>query len=198
MSDRLHGFLSSCQEGNARAARANYPLLAAPFRSETPLNSAPYVMSIDGFRRTFAYNRHRRLIVEDWEAALAKLGELGIVWQVILIGGSFIRAGDSPSDLDGLVVYTADPMRPEGVDAGLAAYARTTRQSRVDFKFCPADVHPALLIKRLSFFTSLFGYDRSSGAIVHGTIMVLPDAIPSAQDGPTAHSLGVVATDGTT
>lgn len=177
MHNPLAAFVDACRQNNGAAAALDYQPFAAPFRSETPLNSAPYMFTLAEFRATFGHNAYRARIIDDAEIALAELTASGIAWQIVLVGGSFIRAGATPSDLDGLVVYTVDPHGAATNGMGLAACLKAAGSLRVDFKFCPADVHPAILIKRTSFFTSLFGYDRDTAALIHGTIMIVPDDV---------------------
>lgn len=94
---------------------------------------------------------------------------------MVLIGGSFVRGGAQPSDLDGLLVYSVMPGGGADGNAGLAACLNAARTPLVDFKYCPADVHPVVLVKRVMFFASLFGYDRVTREQRHGTVMLIPD-----------------------
>ncbi len=99
---------------------------------------------------------------------------------MLLVGGSFIRQG-SPSDMDGLLVYSIHRDAPTGTEQSLARMFDAARRSKVDIRFCPADVHPMVLVKRVIFFSNLFGYDRATDRLVHGTVMLLPEG-PARQE----------------
>ncbi len=187
MSDHLSHFIHACQAANPVAAASDHPPFTAAFRGETPLNSAPYIYDMTGFRTTFGTSDHRRRIIAGCEAALDRLRRGGVDWQMLLVGGSFIRSGDSPSDLDGLVLYSIDSAGPAGNHVGLAACLKNACSPLVDLKYCPVDVHPVVLVKRVAFFSSLFGYDRESQTLCHGTVMLVPDPSTAPARGSMVH-----------
>lgn len=176
MSDAHLRFVDACRAANPVAAGGDYPPFTAEFRSETPLNSAPYIFDIAGFRAAFGGSARRRRIVANCEDALGALERDGVVWQMVLVGGSFIRSGKSPSDLDGLVLYSVDPARPGDAIEALTRASQAPPFPDVDLKFCPSDVHPIVLIKRVIFFSNLFSYDRDTRGLLHGTVVLIPDA----------------------
>jgi len=178
VSDPLGQFVRACQTINPAASAAGFPPFMAAFQQETPLNSGPYIFDLSAFRTAFGTSPIRQTILADAQAALEVLRSEGMIWHLLLVGGSFIRQGDAPSDLDALVVYSLAPTDAEtiaraihGVRDGLRRYPR------VDFKFCPVDVDPIILVKRLLFFSNVFGYDKQSHTLSRGSAMIVPDAI---------------------
>lgn len=182
MPDLLPRFIEACQAANPVAATGGFPPFTAAFRSETPLNSGPYIYDMPAFEATFGTSPRRRRIIADCRAALDRLEAAGVRWQMLLVGGSFIREGDAPSDLDGLLLYAIDPSGPVADPARLSACMDAARTPLVDLKYCPADVHPIVLVKRVVFFSSLYGYDRATGALLHGTVMLVPGDLAGPRD----------------
>jgi hypothetical protein len=173
--------VEACRATNAQAAALDYPPFTTGLRTETPLNSAPYLFGMSDFRETFGTCERRLEILGSCDKALAYLGAHGVVWRMLLAGGSFVRSGSMPSDLDGLVIYTVERDRSAEADAGLRGFAAAMRGERIDFRFCPADADPIVLVKRSIFFSNLFSYDRGRDALVHGTVTIIPDDAKSGQ-----------------
>ncbi len=179
VSDILNHFIETCRVHNPAAAAGGYPPFTAPFRRETPLNSAPYIFPFADFRTTFGTNARRRRIIADAEAALDALRRHGLMWHLLIVGGSFIRDEDRPSDLDALVVYALDPAMAADAAPVIAGIPPILRcHPHVDFKFCPIDISPLILVKRLLFFANLFSYDKDTHAMSRGSIVVLPETLP--------------------
>lgn len=81
-----------------------------------------------------------------------------------LVGGSFLQTRQAPKDVDALAFYeVAAPSDPS---------TRPSDHPGVDLHLCPLDTHPLVLIKRLVYFSNLFGYDRHTGRIDRGTVLV--------------------------
>jgi hypothetical protein len=172
VSEPLAQFIRACQVVNPVAASRAYPPFAAPFGSETPLNSAPYIFSMPQLHSTFGTSTRRSMILAEVEAALEALRAEGMIWHLLLVGGSFIRQGSEPSDLDALVAYSLDSTGVERTIRGVRA--RLNGYPLVDFKFCPIDTDPIVLVKRLLFFANLFSYDKQSHGLSLGCVMVIP------------------------
>ncbi|KTF69091.1 DUF6932 family protein [Sphingomonas sp. HT-1] len=178
MSDPLGHFVRACQAINPAAAAAGFPPFAAAFQNETPLNSGPYIFDLAAFGATFGTSAHRIAILADAQAALDALRSEGMGWHLLLVGGSFIREGESPSDLDALVVYSLASTDVADVERAIHAIRSHLRRfSKVDFKFCPVDVEPIILVKRLLFFSNVFGYDKDLHTLSRGSVMVVPNDV---------------------
>jgi Family of unknown function (DUF6932) len=181
MSDLVARFVEACRATNAQAAALDYPPFTSGLRTETPLNSAPFLFDMSDFRQAFGTSDRRLEILKSCDKALTYLCAHGVRWRMLLAGGSFVRPGCVPSDLDGLLIYTVDPHRSAEADSGLRAFAATMRGERIDLRFCPADADPIVLVKRSIFFSNLFSYDRRRDALVHGTVIVIPDRAESGR-----------------
>lgn len=175
MSDMVARFVDACRAANAQAADLDYPPFTSGLRTETPLNSAPYLFDMTDFRQTFGTSDRRREILGSCDKALAYLSAHGVVWRILLAGGSFVRSSAVPSDLDGLLIYTIEQHRFAEADAALREFGAAMREQPIDLRFCPADADPVVLVKRSIFFSNLFSYDRECDALVHGIVMVIPD-----------------------
>ena len=176
MPDATGRFVDACRAANARAASLDFPPFTTGLRTETPLNSAPYIFDLPSFRQTFGSSTRRLAIIESFVQALDHLAACGAAWRMVLVGGSFIRPGPDPSDLDGLVVYDIDPARAGAAGCALQGFAAMTRSWPIDLRLCPADAGPLILVKRSIFFSNLFSYDRQCDRLVRGTLILIPVA----------------------
>jgi hypothetical protein len=89
--------------------------LAAPMRSQhihpDGTSYSPYPTSLDHLRQLYTFNAHRRRIFDGFVAFLEETrrhGFGGHVW----IGGSFVSAKETPSDIDVLLLITKGPLLP--------------------------------------------------------------------------------------
>lgn len=157
------------------AADAGHPPFTAEFEGETPRNSGPPIYHPAGFRSTFGTDARRRRIIAASQSALDALTRHGLVWHFVLVGGSFIRPAGHPAGLDGLIVHslgTDDIAATDRIVRGIPALMR--RYADIDFRFCPVDIDPVVLIKRLLFFADLFGFDKETENPWRGSVMVIP------------------------
>jgi hypothetical protein len=175
MPDPLDRFVSACQAVNPVAAGLAYPPFTTGLRQETPLNSSPYVYLVDELEEAFGGSPKRQALVGTLVTRLAALQSAGIRTELLLLGGSFLRRGREPGDIDGLLIYSLDPAAdPEPRDRMLGQCLRQPRLDDVDLRLCPADCHPLVLVKRTIFFSNLFSYDRESKGLERGIVLVLP------------------------
>jgi hypothetical protein len=180
MPDPLDRFVSACQAVNPVAAGLAFPPFTTGLRQETPLNSSPYVYRVDELNEAFGASERRRELIATLTGRLAELERAGIRTELLLLGGSFLRVGREPGDIDGLLIYSLDPAAEAGPrDAMLERCARQPRLADVDLRLCPADCHPLVLVKRTIFFSNLFSYDRASKGLERGIVLVLPSNAPA-------------------
>lgn len=171
MLERVDSFLAACMTVNPAARDAGLPPFTAPLGRETPLDSSPYVYDVARFADAFAGSEQRRVLLTALLTRVAALEQAGIRVDLLLVGGSFLRLGQEPRDIDALGVYTltCDP------EAGAAALSQAmARGDMADLHLCPADAHPAVLIKRAIYFSNTFAYDKGTGALDRGIVMVVP------------------------
>ena len=177
MPDPLGSFVSACQAVNPVAAGLAYPPFTTGLRQETPLNSSPYLYRVDELEAEFGHTAKRRRLIATLVARLDSLERAGIRNELLLLGGSFLRRGREPGDIDGLLVYSIDPAaEPAKRERMLDQCLRRPRLDDVDLRLCPADCHPLVLVKRTIFFSNLFSYDRQSKGLERGIVLVLPSA----------------------
>ncbi|QMW22116.1 DUF6932 family protein [Sandaracinobacteroides saxicola] len=180
MSEALERFRLACGDINATAASLGFPPFCTGLRTETPLNSAPYVVDLPGFAALLGTDERRRAMIATLEAQLAALATQGVEWRLALIGGSFLRDAAIPADIDALIFYAIDPDRLSQAKAALTRLAAARSAACLDLSFCPVDVDPMILVKRSIFFSNLFAYDRDARSLVKGTVLLVPP-LPSAR-----------------
>jgi hypothetical protein len=171
MPEGVNSFLAACMTVNPAARDAGLPPFMAPLGKETPLDSSPYVYDIACFANAFAGSEHRRALLSTLLARIAALEQAGIRIDLLLVGGSFLCLGPEPRDIDALGVYTLTC----DTEAGAAVLSQAIGSGdTADLHLCPADAHPAVLIKRAIYFSNTFAYDKGTGALDRGIVMVVP------------------------
>lgn len=160
------------------AARLAFPPFVTPEPESTPLNATPYLahlreIGIDGFLS------NRAVFLAELRTGLERLQLLGVSPIAALLGGSAIGPAERPSDLDCAIFYRVAPEATPRLE-GLAPLQRDLRRQRLDVRFIPLDGDPLLLIKAVSFFTTLYSKHNSSLEIVRG--LVLLDCRPETPD----------------
>ncbi len=140
-------------------ASSGFPLLA-PLEAPVLTRSSPYVIGFAMLVRQFGGSARRRELLAALEAELRFLKDRGIVPLCLLVGGGFVRSGDSPGDFDALVVYRLEPVI--GTDA--VQELLTRRSKALDLRFVPGDVGPVPLMRMSCFFHTLYqSRDRQGG-----------------------------------
>lgn len=171
MSEQLWDFLSACAAVNDAAQDAGHPPFMASLGRETPLDSSPYVYDVQRFAEAFGGTLRRRRLLAGLLARIAMLERAGIRIDLLLVGGSFLKPECEPADIDALGIYTLTCQ----AEAGASALAQAAPRNRAeDLHLCPADAHPAILLKRAIYFSNLFAYSKQSGALERGIVMVVP------------------------
>lgn len=160
------------------AARLAFPPFVKPEPESTPLNATPYLAhlreaGIDGFLS------NRTALLVELRAGLERLRLLGVEPVAALLGGSAIGPKERPCDLDCTIFYRVAPDVTPRLGE-LAPLQRDLRQRRLDVRLFPLDSDPLLLIKTVSFFTTLYSKHNTSLEIVRG--LVLLDCRPEAPD----------------
>jgi len=145
------------------------PLFSTGYGTETALNSAPFLLTLDQFRAHFGHTPSRLALVDDFAAALGAIRAIGCTPVAAMIGGSMLRAAEAPNDLDCLLFYEIAAADPDAVVDALPALLA---QGGSDIKLCPVDAGLPTLLKRAIFFSHLFAYDRASGTLAFGTILI--------------------------
>lgn len=146
------------------------PVFGAQFGQETVLNSSPYVLSYDKFCQIYRQDDNRLMLLDILENKLKYASSLGLIIDIILVGGSFIRIDETPKDIDILGFYYIETNKdPE----------KTLRQFELDqdilhcdLKICPIDCGIAVILKRALFFSNIFSYDKKDKTLKFGTLLV--------------------------
>lgn len=142
-----------------RDRRAPYALLV-PAAAPQLMCSSPHAMTLRDFTNRHATSPHRITLLHALDSQLAALRAVGLVPLCLLVGGSFLRDGDIPGDLDALLVYRFVKM--DGVETAPTIPSAGTG---LDLRYVPADAEPELLIKMSCFFHTLYqSRDRTDGA----------------------------------
>ena len=146
------------------------PLFGAQFGQETVLNSSPYVLSYADFCRAYGNDQHRMALIESLDRKLKLAAGLGLIIDLILIGGSFLRLEEVPRDIDGLGFYHIQS--DLNVDEIIYCFEHSNQNINCDLKICPVDCGIAIIIKRAIFFSNIFSYDKKDEILKFGTLLV--------------------------
>ena len=147
------------------------PVFTEEFGKETMGNSSPYLMSLEAFCRRYAGNPLRQRLINLLRADLRDAARSGVIVNSLLVGGSFLNLSNpAPNDIDTLAIYS---LRSDAhTDAAMRWLIGRDRQSASHLQLCPADAGLTILVKRVLFFQSLFAYEKSTGALTRGTILI--------------------------
>ena len=167
MRDRIDAMLKASFD---QAEALGFPPFVGPERASTPLNSTPYVAHLDALREG-AILSNRAHLAAELIAALDEMPSLGMVAEAVLIGGSAIGPKIDPSDMDCVIFYrraAGDAFRADS----LAEHQRRFKTRRLDARLIPSDGDPLLMMKALSFFTTLYSKNAGATEIVRGLVLI--------------------------
>lgn len=167
MHDRMDTIL---QDSFREAALLDFPPFIDPERASTPLNSTPYVAHLDAMREGTILSK-RAALTAQLVAAVDEMPALGIVAEAVLIGGSAIGPKPDPSDMDCVIFYRRSMPDVFHADA-LAEFQRTLKTRRLDARLIPSDGDLLVLMKTVSFFTTLYSKNAGQREIVRGLVLI--------------------------
>jgi hypothetical protein len=159
------------EESFANAAARGFPPFLGSVQSSTPFNSTPYVAHL----RAVAEGRimsNRAALLRELVVAVDELAVLGLEAVAALLGGSVLGSKPDPADLDCILFYRQREGVAAGAGEGLAAFQRRMKQRRLDLRLIPADGDPLILIKAVSFFTTLFAQSKNESPIGRGLVLL--------------------------
>ncbi len=146
------------------------PIFGKQFGQETVLNSSPYVLSYTDFCGVYGNDQHRLALIDALERKLKFAGRLGLIIDLVLIGGSFLRLEETPRDIDGLGFYHIHDYA--NVEQVIDKFENDDDYINCDLKICPIDCGTAVVVKRAIFFSNVFSYDKKDGILKFGTLLV--------------------------
>ena len=129
------------------------PMFGKQFGQETVLNSSPYVLSYTDFCGVYGNDQHRLALIDELESKLKFAGGLGLIIDLVLIGGSFLRLEETPRDIDGLGFYYIQDC--ENVEQVIVKFENNDDRTNCDLKICPVDCGTAVIVKRAIFFSNI-------------------------------------------
>jgi hypothetical protein len=154
----------------AEAQRLNFPQFVGPEGASTPINATPYVVSLNDLRQKSAL-KHRGRLMALLVKCIEDLRELGVDPVAALLGGSAIGPKANPSDLDCVIFYEA---RRDGIRdfSWMARFQMASKAEGLDLRLIPLDGDPILLIKAISFFSTLYVKNAGDNKIIRGLVLV--------------------------
>ncbi|KTF69092.1 DUF6932 family protein [Sphingomonas sp. HT-1] len=145
-------------------------MLLDPIDAPLVTRSSPHLMRLDAFKARFCAAPKRQQLWTSMISELHFMRSQGVPPMCLLIGGSFVGDGESPNDLDALVVYRLAPdARPDAIDVLLRR-----RREGLDLRFVAGDAGPVPLIKMSCFFHTLY-QSRDRGGDQASYLIVLQD-----------------------
>lgn len=152
------------------AERRGFPQFIGPERSSTPLNASPYSIALSEIRHGSALG-HRRGLMALLIDCVDDLLTRNVEPVAALLGGSAIGPKADPSDLDCVIFYTAT--RDIVADfSWMADYQVRSKAAGLDMRMAPLDGDPLLLIRIVSFFSTLYIKNAGESSIVRGLVLV--------------------------
>lgn len=151
------------------------PVFGAQFGQETVLNSSPYVLSYHDLFQIYAEDKLRLALINSLEIKLKFASELGLIIDLVLIGGSFLRSNECPRDIDGLGFYHIKDYT--NTDQAIRKFESGNKNINCDLKICPVDCGTAIIIKRAIFFANIFSYDKADKHLKFGTLLIDTSAL---------------------
>jgi hypothetical protein len=140
--------------------------------AEAPLltRSSPHLIRFERFVARFGGSTERRALLKLLATELDFLRSSGLPPMCMLVGGSFVRQGATPNDLDALVVYRLAP------DAApdLAELLGSRSREGLDLRFVAGDAGPVPLLKMACFFHTLY-QSRDRGGDQASYLIPFPD-----------------------
>jgi hypothetical protein len=152
-----------------RAFELDFPPFVGPERGSTPLNATPYLAHISDVQED-GFLSNRVGFIDKLAVGLEQLRAIGATPVAALLGGSAIGPKPDPSDLDCAIFYEVKPGTNPAAQFG-ALQARF-KQSGIDARLMPMDGDPLLLMKAVSFFTTLYCKNAGSLQIVRGLVLL--------------------------
>ncbi|WP_425602141.1 DUF6932 family protein [Stenotrophomonas lactitubi] len=109
----------------------------------------------------------RKRLVESLRLAIISLERMGVSVEVALIGGSFCNTQKSPVDMDCVLFYQSEVLRP----VALSEWSRAQSVSGLDLRMIPMDMDGADVLKIGMYFATLYsqrkpGDDSSPSGVI--------------------------------
>ena len=154
------------------AAGRGFPLFLDGEATSNAINATPYAIGYPGFRAAFAAWPGRAALIRSIDS-VRDLANRSVTVVGMMIGGSFLDpAIPAPGDVDLLMLYR-DGDRDAGAGAArLADLRRTARTMDVDVRFIPLDHDPLMLVKIVSYFTTLYNRRKGFDVQLRGLILI--------------------------
>lgn len=146
------------------------PASLVPYESPNMRESSPLVATLDQIEQRFAGDDVRIKDLALLRKAVALLGSRGIIVECILVGGSFLDRKVQPNDLDGLVVYRTESEKPFDIK-GDDPFEMNL--DRLDLRFVCCDASPLVLVKMVSFFSTLLSSPKFEGGVARGLVLIV-------------------------
>lgn len=162
-------FRALLEESFTEAARRGFPPFLGSVQSSTPVNSTPYVAHLRAAAEDGIMS-NRQGLLRELVAAVEEMSELGFETVAALLGGSALGPKPNPRDLDSILFYRAREATPP-IQA-LAAFQRRMQARRLDLRLIPVDGDPLILIKAVSFFTTLFAQSKDGTGPAGGLVLL--------------------------
>ncbi len=113
---------------------------------------------------------NRAAFLAELSVGLDQLQSIGARPVAVLIGGSAIGPKPNPSDLDCVLFY--EVIEGESPSKHLSKLQKQLKSRGIDARLIPIDGDPLLLIKAVSFFTTLYSKNSGSLEIVRGLVLL--------------------------
>jgi len=154
------------------AASRGFPLFLDGEKASNAINATPYATSYDAFASALSGWDGRAALLQAIEAVRREADRHARVIGM-LVGGSFLDQGRrTPRDVDLLMFYQSHPPAHAGCAARLNELRLSARSMDVDVRFIAIDHDPLMLVKIVSYFTTLYNRRKGADVQVRGLALV--------------------------
>lgn len=154
-----------------RASQRGFPIFLDGEVGSNAVNSTPYAIDDASFRACFARWPGRNRLIARMDAVRAMADNLAAI-PLMLVGGSFLDpTRTEPRDVDVLMFYETAGMREDAAQQ-LVELRRVARAQGVDVRFIPLGGDKLMLVKVVSFFTTLYNRRKGRDEQVRGLVIV--------------------------
>ncbi len=153
------------------ALKESFPPFVTCIAGSSTVNSTPYVTDLFNLESAWSRNSQKRNLLVELDRRIKESASYGVEVDIVMLGGSALDENCAlPRDLDGVAFYRAASATDIG--AAVTLLQQRFREFPLDLRLVPSDGDPFILIKAVSYFTTLYLQSREGSAAQRGLILV--------------------------
>lgn len=165
--------LKLSEEHFLTAEAGGFAAFTTEIRDSNPVNASPYLIKYRDFLDRANIWSGRGSLCRSLDRIMTASRSCGISVEAALIGGSFTDLSNpAPRDIDCLLLYRKSLEDQEIAVSALQKLEIYAKSFGGDVRFAPLDGDPILLLKVVSFFSTLFTVGKPLGAPPRGLVLI--------------------------